>query len=197
MLRPGDDDARATRRARVRCSASRSLRSSSTNTTTDPESLSPYSSSGPVHHALSGTTTAPNEAAAQNAIDHSGKFRIAIGDAISLLHPEVSGEAVRHRRRCGEVLVERERLVLVHEERQVAVCTRLCSSTARNDGGAFFHVRVATPLIRTSSISKGWPGAVSAAWTSATEGGMGAVWRGTDRCPSAMKPPLQYRRHQM
>ena len=37
-----------------------------------PECARPYSSSGPVHHALSGTITAPMEDAAQNANAHSG-----------------------------------------------------------------------------------------------------------------------------
>ena len=59
-------------------SASRSSRSASTNTTLAPESRRPYSSSSAVHHAFSGTTIAPAAAAAQNAIDHSGKLRITI-----------------------------------------------------------------------------------------------------------------------
>ncbi len=50
----------------------------SAKTTLVPESASPYSSSSPVHQALSGTTTAPAAAAAQNATDHSGRLRIAI-----------------------------------------------------------------------------------------------------------------------
>jgi hippurate hydrolase len=37
-------------------------------------------------------------------------------------------------------------------------------------GGAFFQVRVGTPRMTTSSISNGWPGAVSTAWTSAMDG---------------------------
>ena len=61
-----------------RCARRRSPRSASQKSTTDPESARPYSSSGPVHHALSGTTTAPIDAAAQNATDHSGKFRMAM-----------------------------------------------------------------------------------------------------------------------
>ena len=50
----------------------RSARSSSANSTTLPESVSPYASSGPVHHALSGTATAPIAWIAQNAIAYSG-----------------------------------------------------------------------------------------------------------------------------
>ena len=45
---------------------------------------------GPVHHALSGTTIAPAAAAAQNAIDHSGKLRIAIATRSPLRTPKSS-----------------------------------------------------------------------------------------------------------
>ncbi len=55
-----------------RCGAIRSARSPSANSTTLPESVRPYASSGPVHHALSGTATAPTAWIAQNAIAYSG-----------------------------------------------------------------------------------------------------------------------------
>ncbi len=55
-----------------RCGATRSARSWSANSTTLPESASPYVSSGPVHHALSGTATAPIAWTAQKAIAYSG-----------------------------------------------------------------------------------------------------------------------------
>ena len=43
------------------------------------------------------------------------------------------------------------------------------SKTARSEGGAFFQVRVGTPRMSSSSISKSWPGAVSAALASAMD----------------------------
>ena len=50
----------------------RSTRSRSRNTTRAPESSRPYSISGPVHHALSDTATAPMETMAAKASIHSG-----------------------------------------------------------------------------------------------------------------------------
>src|SRR5262245_51512926 len=49
-----------------------SKRSRSAITTLDPESSSPYSSSGPVHHAFSATATAPIAWHAQKLVTHSG-----------------------------------------------------------------------------------------------------------------------------
>ena len=43
------------------------------------------------------------------------------------------------------------------------------SRTARSEGGAFFQVRVGTPRMSSSSISKSWPGAVSASLASAID----------------------------
>ena len=40
---------------------------------------------------------------------------------------------------------------------------------ARSEGGAFFQVRVGTPRMSSSSISKSWPGAVSASLASAMD----------------------------
>ncbi len=40
---------------------------------------------------------------------------------------------------------------------------------ARSDGGAFFQVRVGTPRMSSSSISKSWPGAVKASLASAID----------------------------
>ena len=83
-LRRPDARSRRSGRRSSRCraagstSARRSSRSPSTNTTFAPESRRPYSSSSAVHHAFSGTTIAPAAAAAQNAIDHSGKFRMTM-----------------------------------------------------------------------------------------------------------------------
>ena len=60
------------------CSLRRPKRSSSAISTRAPESVSPYDSSGPVHHALSGTATAPIDTMAQNAIGNSGRLRMAM-----------------------------------------------------------------------------------------------------------------------
>src|ERR1700712_499263 len=49
---------------------------------------------------------------------------------------------------------------------------RDCSSTSRSDRGVFFQIRVDTPWMSMSSISKNSPGAVSVASISAY-GGMG------------------------
>src|SRR3569832_654178 len=46
-------------------------------------------------------------------------------------------------------------------------CARLAESTAARDGGAFFQIRVGTPRIGTSDISRISQGAVSVACTSA------------------------------
>ncbi len=48
----------------AKCSFIRSKRSASRIATLVPESVRPYSSSGPVHQAFRGVTTAPSEAAA-------------------------------------------------------------------------------------------------------------------------------------
>src|SRR3954447_19055835 len=49
-------------------------------------------------------------------------------------------------------------------------CALEASRIAASDGGAFFHARMGTPRISTSTISNICPGAVSAAWTSAMLG---------------------------
>ena len=43
------------------------------------------------------------------------------------------------------------------------------SRTVRSEGGAFFQVRVGTPRMSRSSISKSWPGAVSTSLASAMD----------------------------
>jgi hypothetical protein len=58
-------------RSAPRGGAIRLARSASQNRNRAPQSRRPYSSSSPVHQALSGTTTAPADAA-QKATDHSG-----------------------------------------------------------------------------------------------------------------------------
>ena len=90
-------------------SARRSRRSASTNTTLAPESRSPYASSSEVHHAFSGTTTAPTAAAAQNAIDHSGKFRMTIATRSPFSTPyrstSVCARCAAARKCCSNVSV--------------------------------------------------------------------------------------------
>ena len=69
-----------------------------------PESDKPYSNSDPVHHALSGTTTAPTEAAPQNATSHSGKLRMAIATRSPFCTPYRSTSRlarVAARRKCS------------------------------------------------------------------------------------------------
>ena len=53
-------------------STRRARRAPSAMTTRAPESEIPNASSSPVHHALSGTATAPIATVAKNATDHSG-----------------------------------------------------------------------------------------------------------------------------
>jgi hypothetical protein len=57
---------------------SHSWRSRSPMTVTLWESVTANSSSGPVHHELSGTAIAPTAVTAQNVSGHSGRLRIAI-----------------------------------------------------------------------------------------------------------------------
>ena len=105
-----------------RCGATRSARSSSANSTTDPESASPYASSGPVHHALSGTATAPIACAAQNAMTHSGTLRVAIAtrspgcDAVHA-QPLRDRAHVAMRVRVGDPLVAVDEVVVAGERR--------------------------------------------------------------------------------
>src|SRR3569833_332584 len=60
--------------------ARRSARSSSATSTFASLSRRPYSSSDALHHALSGTTTAPVAAAPKKATDHTGRMRKARGE---------------------------------------------------------------------------------------------------------------------
>ena len=46
---------------------------------------------------------------------------------------------------------------------------RPASATARRLGGAFFHTRVVTPRMTSSSVSQGMPGAVISLWASAID----------------------------
>ena len=59
-------------------------------TTFEPESVMQYSSSGPLPQALIGTVMAPMAAAAQKAIDHSGKLRMAMATRSPLPMPKRS-----------------------------------------------------------------------------------------------------------
>jgi hypothetical protein len=77
----------------AKCGARRSIRSSSATSSFVPESCSPYSSSGPVHHAFSGTTIAPVAAAPKKAMGHSGKLRIAMATRSPFSTPKSSTSA--------------------------------------------------------------------------------------------------------
>ena len=153
-----------------RWSASRAARSASTKSTTEPESASPYSSSGPVHHAFSGTTTAPAAVAPQKASDHSGKLRMAMATRSPGCTPKRSRSVVA---RCAAARRSARRTSWCsssYTRNTRSPWARLASSTSRRPAGACFHVRVGMPRITTSSISNGWPGAVRAACTSAIVG---------------------------
>ena len=91
-------------------SASRSALSLSRKTRRAPQSSSAYSSSPAVHHAFSGTAIAPTATVAQNAIDHSGKFLIAIATRSPLRMPNSRASSVRQRDDLCVVLGERELL---------------------------------------------------------------------------------------
>ena len=84
-----DRDARA--RAATPCAGARSARRRRTRPPS-PSRAARTRARRPVHHALSGTTTAPAAVAAQNAIDHSGKLRIAIATRSPFSHAEAVDE---------------------------------------------------------------------------------------------------------
>ena len=52
--------------------------------------MSPYASSSLVHHALSGTTTAPVTMAPQKAQTHSGRLRDAMATRSPLFTPRLT-----------------------------------------------------------------------------------------------------------
>ena len=102
-------------------SASRACRSASTNSTFAPESAMPYSSSPPVHHALSGTAIAPSAVTAKNTTGHSGRLRIASATRSPFAHAHLA-QLRRERRDRAVLRVVADALVLVGSSTSRSPC---------------------------------------------------------------------------
>ena len=174
-----DDDAARGRARRERSAEALGALARRRTTTFGRSRSRPYSSSGAVHHAFSGTTTAPAAAARPEGDRPLGEVAHRDGDAVALL--------ARRSRRCsrwasvaarrGSARRSVSRVVLVDEERRVAVGPARSSIAAQRAAARSSTCGSGPRGSSTSSISNIWPGAVSSAWTSAIDGGMGAVWR--------------------
>ena len=108
------------RRTIVQMLGNRSSRSRSTIATFAPELMSPYSSSGPVHQALSKVATPPASRQPKKAAGHSGRLRIAMATRSPLLHARLLQRLGDGERGAGEALVTRA-LVAIDDKRALAV----------------------------------------------------------------------------
>src|SRR5712691_8087263 len=111
----------------------RSKRSASANAILAPESFSAYSSSAPVHHALSGVAIAPASSVPKNAAGHSGRLRIAMATRSPLRTPasisaSARASAARH---AGQEHVAQGRRRMLPDPRPHAVNELLLHLEAR------------------------------------------------------------------
>ena len=130
----------------------RPARSSSTNTTRDPESARPYSSSSPVHHAFSGTTTAPRRGSRPECHRPLGEVAHRDRHPVPDANTEATAQDVSEASRGRGVLLEAHFLVLVDGERPLPVATA-GPQHVPSVAGALFQTRVLTPRMSTSAIS--------------------------------------------